>query len=362
MFINKVVGVTRESLLQQLYQYYRMGVSCLVLSPTLRSILEQALSSPSFVVSPANEGEFIDITVLDIHAMYEIFQMPVATEHERAFYTFLKSIDTLSRLSQSTYQSLTLQICTTEIFVRFSFLVANRPRSSSYTHKNVYFVDKSILNILKLAAKLGPVSYLLYLSLYYYISGRYNKTLHITSVAKNRLSKFFDLRRNIMDSEDIENLPLFWKMKILWQTTVAINSHCDSYNIRFEEIKLEQDVSKLNANPILHLPPFVLVEMLSVLSHHKLGNRFQCLQSLTDLQTLLLCDEGTYVPLFSRDLSWQILGICQELVGDFHGALQSYQESLKQEPYHKIREATYIRILAADIKQQFNRIRPGIIN
>ncbi|XP_061165697.1 uncharacterized protein LOC133174613 [Saccostrea echinata] len=48
MFINKVVGEARDSLFQQLYQYYRMGVSCLLLSPTLRSILEPALISPFF--------------------------------------------------------------------------------------------------------------------------------------------------------------------------------------------------------------------------------------------------------------------------------------------------------------------------
>jgi hypothetical protein len=31
-------------------------------------------------------------------------------------------------------------------------------------------------------------------------------------------------------------------------------------------------------------------------------------------------------------------------VGDLHGALRSYQESLRQEPFHKIQRATEIRI------------------
>ncbi|XP_061179640.1 uncharacterized protein LOC133188283 [Saccostrea echinata] len=78
--------------------------------------------------------------------------------------------------------------------------------------------------------------------------------------------------------------------------------------------------------------------------HLLLGNRSQCLQSLTDLQTMLLNDDGTYVPLPLRDISWQILGICQHVVGDLDGALLSYQESLRQEAYHGIQEATYVRI------------------
>jgi hypothetical protein len=89
-----------------------------------------------------------------------------------------------------------------------------------------------------------------------------------------------------------------------------------------------------------------------VLSHYRLGNRSQYLQSLTDLQTLLLYDDGRYVALKLRDLSWQILGICQHVVGDLHGALHSYQESLRQQ-YHKIQTATENRIML--VERQLHR-------
>ncbi|XP_061165597.1 uncharacterized protein LOC133174497 [Saccostrea echinata] len=72
MFLKKIVEGARSSPLQQLYQYYRMGVSCLLLSPTLRSILEPALSSPSFELS-ADDGEFMSIADLDICGMIEIY-------------------------------------------------------------------------------------------------------------------------------------------------------------------------------------------------------------------------------------------------------------------------------------------------
>lgn len=70
----------------------------------------------------------------------------------------------------------------------------------------------------------------------------------------------------------------------------------------------------------------------------------RCLQSLTDLRTLLLYDHGMYVPLDMRDISWQILGICQHVAGDLHGALQSFRESLRQKPRHRIQKATETRI------------------
>ncbi|XP_061165716.1 uncharacterized protein LOC133174632 [Saccostrea echinata] len=148
MFKNKVVGDARESLLQQLYQYYRMGVSCLLLSPTLRPILELALSSP-FVVLSSDVGEMIDISTTDM-------------------------------------------CCKT---------------------------------------------------------GKYDKTFHITVLTKQRMSQSVNMYRDTTD---------------------------------------------------------------------RLGNKYQCLQSLKDLQKLLLYDDGTYVPLKFRDISWQILGICQHMLYQYY--------------------------------------------
>ncbi|XP_062585867.1 uncharacterized protein LOC134247538 [Saccostrea cucullata] len=54
MFMNKVIGIARESLLDQLNQYYRMGLPCLLLSPTLKSILEPALSRPCSIQFTGN--------------------------------------------------------------------------------------------------------------------------------------------------------------------------------------------------------------------------------------------------------------------------------------------------------------------
>lgn len=92
------------------------------------------------------------------------------------------------------------------------------------------------------------------------------------------------------------------------------------------------------------IPPFVLIHMLCVLCYFRLGDMSNCLQSLTDLLTLLLYDDGMYVPFDIRDISWQILGICQHVAGDLQGALQSYRESLRQKPRHRIQRATGIRI------------------
>lgn len=92
-------------------------------------------------------------------------------------------------------------------------------------------------------------------------------------------------------------------------------------------------------------PPLVMLHLLLVLNHHKLGDTASLQQSLQDLHTLMLCDEGLHVPVPMRDISWHILGICQQVYGDHRGAFDSYQRSLKERPFQQIQKATYLRML-----------------
>jgi hypothetical protein len=316
MFINKVVGDAHVALLGQLNDYYRMGMSCLLLSPTLRSILEPALSSLPLVIPSTS------VVQLDNNVMVEIFPLSFIPDDLSKCFILLSSVDKLSRLSLSSYQTLTLQYGTAEVLVHTAFIMINT--TSCNTCTNVYNVDRTACNMLKLASRVGHVFCSLYLALYYYRTGRYNEALRVTYLTKQRLSQPYIMYSSNVDrqrySEAVGSLSLSRKMKTAWVRSVLLDNKVHY----IDELLLEQEVIKQNGIPNLHISPFVMTEMLLVLSHYRLGNRSQYLQSLTDLQTLLLYDDGRYVPLDIRDLSWQILGICQHVVGELHGALHSY--------------------------------------
>ncbi|XP_062619057.1 uncharacterized protein LOC134280633 [Saccostrea cucullata] len=260
MFSNKVIGSTRCCLLEQLNQYYRMGVSCLLLSPTLRSILDPALRTLSFVVHFV-EGHVNSVLEIDRNANIEIFSLSFSISSYQQIVTQLKSVERLLQFSFSPYQTLTLQYCTPLTLIDIVFITAQS--SSCICHKETFALERISCNILKLAGRIGCVSDLLYLALYYY-----------------------------------------------------------------------------------------RIEWLSVLSYYRLGNQSLYQQSLSDFKTLLLYDDWRYIPTHQRDLAWQILGICQHVVGDLYGALYSYQESLKQEPCHQIQKATETRISCVERQLQ----------
>jgi hypothetical protein len=132
-----------------------------------------------------------------------------------------------------------------------------------------------------------------------------------------------------------------------WSTKLT---HAVPWNIELlykidyiNELRTEQLVSLQNYMPALFIPPLVVLHMLEFLCYRHIDT-MRAQTALTDLQVLVHHDQRRYVPMRLRDISWQILGICQQISGDLQAALYSYQQSLAQDPHHKIQRATLMRI------------------
>ncbi|XP_078318966.1 uncharacterized protein LOC144620863 [Crassostrea virginica] len=181
----------------------------------------------------------------------------------------------------------------------------------------------------------------LYLALFYYKVCAYEKSLKCLLMAQNKLSKpyamYNGLYNQMMYSKRTTGLSLSDKMR------EALIDHIDLLNncTYIDELKLEQT---LNSSGLLSIPPFVMLNMLFVLNHHALGDTIRSQHFLQNLHTLLLYDSDTLVPNELRDISWQILGICQQICGDYDGALDSYRRSLQETLFNDIQKATLSRI------------------
>lgn len=334
MFKRKIVGSLRLELLSILNHYYELGEGCLLQSSTLNSILSQALFSQLFV-KPFIEGHRISENDIGNCVRCELYTeiAPEMTLPKEGTFVLLNSITTLSQQPLSHVQSLTLQYATAKCLVYTTFTLANQ--SAFNTNKSLYRRDRKIINMLKLASRIGPVSQLLYLGIYYYSKGRYRKALTITELCHQRLSKP-NVTFNVIDKSG-HLLSLSDKMNKSWMDCILFLG-----TIAFlKEMLLESLICKQTS---LFIPPIVMLHMLFVLSNHKLHKRSKCQLSLTNLQRLLLQDDGRSVPLEYRDISWQILGICQYVVGDLHEAVQSYKQSMREKEYHKIQDAAKYRI------------------
>ena len=110
------------------------------------------------------------------------------------------------------------------------------------------------------------------------------------------------------------------------------------------EFTTEQQYSSPIENPILYIPPFILLHMLEFLCCRHVDPR-RAQAALDDLQVLVHHDQGVFVPVCLRDISWEILGICQQMTGNHQSALDSYEQSLGQDSVlNKLHNATRHRI------------------
>ena len=200
------------------------------------------------------------------------------------------------------------------------------------------------MNMMKLAVRIGCVSQMVYLAIHYYRKCQYEESLRCLQRAQDKMSKPFVVYYGQVNVE-------MYKRAMAEVSLSDRMRKCFICDIRFyneyvyiDELVPEQQANKADGSGYLYIPPLVMLHMLFVLNHHRLGDTVRSQQSLQDLHTLLLYDDGTHVPRSLRDISWQILGICQQTCGDYMGALNSFQCSLQQSPSNAIQKATMLRI------------------
>ena len=117
----------------------------------------------------------------------------------------------------------------------------------------------------------------------------------------------------------------------------------NNYTCYINELTPEQQSSLQNKKIALDIPLFVLLHLVEFLCYRHIDTTLGQ-TALEELQVLVHHDQGLYVHHLYRDISWEILGICQQMTGNLQAALYSYQQSLTQYPVHKIHNATQMRI------------------
>lgn len=196
MFINKIISAPREALLSQLYDYYEIGLACLLLSPTLCSGITPVLENPLYVI-PFSRGHVISIVQIDECIRNEFFQIHYIIDSIEGSFVLLKSIYKCLKMPLTHFQKVRLQYSSAKVLVQTAFFLVNHV--SCKTNKMLYILDRTIINMLNLSARIGPLPQLLYLGVYYYSTGRYSKALRIANVCKNRLSDPFAIYDDIVD-------------------------------------------------------------------------------------------------------------------------------------------------------------------
>uniref|UniRef100_A0A8W8J2M9 Mab-21-like HhH/H2TH-like domain-containing protein n=1 Tax=Magallana gigas TaxID=29159 RepID=A0A8W8J2M9_MAGGI len=342
LFLTKVYGSAQNRLFLQLHELYSKGLACLLQSSSIRSYIIDVLYNPRRFVH-TNERLILTEVVLDLELFDETFIPFFFPKH---LFEVTKAIHTLEQLLESPltqYQVITLQRLAVIILQSTAFII---PNMFTYTgvNKQMYIADKMSCRLLKLAVKFGYVSDMLYIAIYYYKTLRYREALFVLEMTKVMLARPYLMCNDNVDKERYTEAlgGQSWSTKMRH----AVARDISFYNriCYISELIPEQQSALENTVCLLFIPVFVMLPFLEFLCYRHIDTTLSQ-AALNELQVLVHNDQGLNVSLLDRDISWEILGICQQITGNLQAALYSYQQSLNtQYPLHRIQAATQRRM------------------
>nr|XP_022287810.1 uncharacterized protein LOC111100341 [Crassostrea virginica] len=344
LFLSKVHGSAQRKLFLELHGLYEKGLLCLLQSSSIKSYIIHVLYNPRLSIY-TNEDRMIS----ECHHDNELFKATDyntgashSTKNLDHCIKYLHTIELMIGEPLTQYQVLTLQRITATILQSTVFTLHNMYTNTGL-NKQIYSTDRMSCHMLKLAAKFGCISDMMYIAMFYCKTFRYREALCITEMIKVKLAQPGLMYRIHIDPDGYTEAVggQSWSTKI--KQAVACDIRLNNYTCYINELTLEQQSAIQNNREISFIPLFVVLHFVEFLCYRHTDTRL-AQTALEELQVLVHHDQGMYVFDVLRDISWEILGICQQMTGNLQAALYSYQQSITQYPWNKIQNATQMRI------------------
>lgn len=197
--------------------------------------------------------------------------------------------------------------------------------------------------MLKFAASFGCISDMLYIAVYYYKTLRFREALSVIETTKIKLAQPFLIVRENVDSERYTEAVGGQSLSTKMRHAVAMDIRLNTEICYINELMPEQQSSRKSLLNRMYIPSVILSQMLEILCC-KYIDPLRAQRALDELQFLVRNDPGKFIGVSYGDISWEILGICQQILLKPQAALYSYQQSLGQRLQNNIQSATRQRI------------------
>nr|XP_022315411.1 uncharacterized protein LOC111119498 [Crassostrea virginica] len=342
LFLTKIHGSAQRNLFLHLHGLYEKGLACLLQSPSIRSYITDVLYNPRLSIS-TNEDIMISECECDVELFYEIsYNTTRVPPNLACCIKYLQALELMIGIPLTQYQVLMLQKITATILQNTAFTLHN-VYTNIGLNKQMYIAERISHHKLKLAAKFGFVSDMMYIAMHYYKALRYRDALSIIETIKFKLAQPGLMYRTQVDPERYTEAVGGWSWSTKMRQAVAHDIILNNFVCYINELTTEQQSALQNYRRILFIPLFVVLHFLEFLCYRHIDTTL-AETALEELQVLVHHDQCMYVHDMSRDISWEILGICQQMTGNLQAALFSYQKSLTQFPMNNIHTATQMRI------------------
>ncbi|KAK3085797.1 hypothetical protein FSP39_008777 [Pinctada imbricata] len=332
MFFGKICGQTQTGLLGTLRELYSEGYYSLLRCSSLYRNLSRIIYQPqtAYLLS-CNEEEYVPVSVIE-RERFNVICISYAAPIDETTVRILNTLQNILMLKPEKMEML----CAVHIKLNLVLQqYAENLLLSSYSGWPTYPRNKKRYEYVIKAFRMINMSKTYFCTNYsilikhLYMAGNYKRTIEMIHYVKHKLQSQPYMYRWNLDTDIImtllqQGMPHDTVIKSYIVTYVKITD----LNI-IEELRLECWArSDTTGSSLLITPSLVFLNFLLILSYTRLGEKHRRIDVLDELQTLVYYDDGYHISTVCKAVSWEILGICQQICGDRHGALQSYTHAL----------------------------------
>ncbi|KAK3086320.1 hypothetical protein FSP39_016801 [Pinctada imbricata] len=335
MFYGKICGQTQTGLLGTLRELYSEGYYSLLRCLSLNQNLSKIISRPQIAdLLSFNEKQYMSMSSIENERVFAI--CPSHYYYENDTDKILKTLQNILMLKPETLEMLfAVRLWLNHVLQQY----AEHLLLSSYSGWPTYHRNKKqnkdrikALRILSRTKTFYRMNYLILIK-HMHMAGNYQRTIEIIHYVKHKLQSqpYVYIWENLNTNIIMASLQQGMSYDILIKSyIVSFFDMC--YLNSLEELSIECIArAKTNGKGLQFIPPLVFLNFLLILSYTRLTENHRRVDVLDELQTLVHDDNGYHILPIHKAISWEILGICQQICGDRHGALQSYIHALNDE-------------------------------
>ena len=331
MFEGKIQGTNRNKLLQHLRTLYCEGYSCLLRCQSLSPYMSCIVHRPhvKLVAKEPSNSYIARNIIIECFNSFRLFSYNHTVTNLNV-YQLVSSTDSHKRFLLKTWLHMSLtRFCMNDSDHRSAGGGCNRPHYQTLTER---------MNIVE-RCRTDSLCHFLYQAILCYNHKRYNDALRLVQQSKEKISapgsmSLCKLTQKRYREAGGDYLPIETMLKRHFIDTIRIGD-----DILFPELYIE---SHDHGGQYI-ISPLVCAYFLEYLCHRRLGSLREASEASYELSLLLQHADGQSVCTCRRGISWQILGICQQMSGNDEASCHSYITAL-QEDDNQCPETTCIRL------------------
>ena len=345
MFAGKIQGTNRDKLLRHLGTLHSEGYRCLLRCRSVAEYMSPITFRPTVALSsePSNSWIAVNIMIEWSNLLQRlIFNYEKDTKRIRCFI-----LHQLAITVSNSHQRFLLRNWLGRTLIPICMSESNDILAQGLCNRSHYGNLTKRLKMMQRFA-VGSFGPMLYQAMLCYKAGKYNQALRLVQLSKEKMSSpvsiYYGHHRKVTEAEyrqaGGENLPIATMLRRHIILDIVVEN--DQY---IPELYIEGHGSNKDfvLSPIAN-PPIISAFFLQYLCQKRLGCQLEADEALYELSLLVQHDDGQYIHELLRGISWQLLGICQQMNGDDSAACRSYLTALQQDNIVELTVASCIRL------------------